>query len=281
MPELPEVETVRRGLVPLLAGRALRRVLVRRPDLRFPLPPGFAAALTGRRVTAVERRAKYLLIRLDDGVVWIAHLGMSGRFVADPEAGAPAPGDHDHVLVDTDAGWTIRFRDPRRFGFMDLWPAGRIDDHPMLARLGPEPLSAAFGPAFLEERLSGRRVAVKSAILDQGVVAGMGNIYACESLFRARLSPVRLAGAVPASAIRRLVAAIRSVLEEAIAAGGSTLRDHRQPSGEVGTFQDGFAVYDRAGTACPNCTCDVGRTGGIQRIVQGGRATFYCPRRQR
>lgn len=280
MPELPEVETVRRGLAPVLVGRRIVRVDQARPDLRFPLPLEFVAAIEGRRVEAIERRAKYLLVVLSGGLVLMAHLGMSGRFRIFSEPPPPRE-PHDHVVFTTDEGVTIRFHDPRRFGFMDLCPQEALHRHPMLARLGPEPLGEAFTAAWLGQRLAGRSTSLKDAILDQANVAGMGNIYACESLFRARLSPTRLAGTVSARQTGRLWLAIRAVLGEAIAAGGSSLRDHRRPSGELGTFQHGFAVYGRTGASCPGCTCTPARTGGIRRIVQGGRSTFYCAKRQR
>ncbi|MGF1639521.1 MAG: bifunctional DNA-formamidopyrimidine glycosylase/DNA-(apurinic or apyrimidinic site) lyase [Rhodospirillales bacterium] len=279
MPELPEVETVRRGLTPVLVGHRLTRVVLRRPDLRFPLPEGFAARLRDRRVEAVDRRGKFLLIRLEGGLVLIAHLGMSGRFrvFEDPP---PPPEAHDHVLFEIDRGASLRFHDPRRFGFMDLVGAAALDRHPMLAALGPEPLGEGFDGAFLAERLRGKRSPLKAAILDQRIVAGMGNIYACESLYRARLSPTRVASTITGSRATRLATAIRAVLEEAIAAGGSTLRDHRRPSGELGYFQHRFAVYARAGMPCPDCDCDLQRTGGIRRVVQAGRSTFHCAKRQ-
>jgi formamidopyrimidine-DNA glycosylase len=279
MPELPEVETVRRGLIPVLAGRRLAAVELRRPDLRFPLPPDFARRLVGRRVEDIDRRGKYLLIRLDSGEVWLAHLGMSGRFCVHP--GEPPPlAVHDHVVVQTDDGTTVRFHDPRRFGFMDLVAAADLDGHPCLVALGPDPLGPEFTAAYLAGRLAGRRTSLKAALLDQRVVAGMGNIYASESMFWARLSPLRLAAAVGGAGATRLVAAIRAVFVEAIAAGGSSLRDHRQPSGELGFFQHGFAVYGRPGEPCPGCRCQPARTGGIRRIVQCGRSTFYCGHRQ-
>lgn len=280
MPELPEVETVRRGLTPDLVGRRLTRVAARRPDLRFPLPDDFAARLTGRRIEAIDRRGKYLLLPLDDGWVWLAHLGMSGCFRLDP-AGNPGNDVHDHLVLHLDSGAALTFHDPRRFGFMDLVAADSLEAHPMLARLGPDPLGAGFDTAWLTDRLQGRRTPVKAAILDQGVVAGMGNIYASESLFRARISPERLAASLGRRELQRLVAAIRATFEDAIAAGGSSLRDHRQPSGELGFFQHSFAVYGRAGRPCPDCCCNVAETGGIRRIVQSGRATFFCAHRQR
>lgn len=280
MPELPEVETVRRGLLTVLAGQRLAVVEQRRPDLRFPLPADFARRLAGRRIEDIERRGKYLLIRLDADEVWLAHLGMSGRFCID-RPDTPPPGPHDHVLLRTDSGVCVRFHDPRRFGFMDLVPAETLDQCPHLAGLGPDPLGPRFDGAYLAASLAARRTPLKAALLDQRVVAGMGNIYASESLFRARLSPARMAATVGGKRVERLVAAIKEVFTEAIAAGGSSLRDHRQPSGELGFFQHGFAVYGRAGEPCPGCRCQPARTGGIRRIVQSGRSTFYCGLRQR
>lgn len=277
MPELPEVETVRRGLLPALLGRSLSRVVVRRADLRFPLPSDFGRRIEGRRVLGIERRGKYLLIGLTGSSVWLVHLGMSGSFRFGADAGLLT---HDHLVIGTDAGTLIAFHDPRRFGFMDLAAADAIDRHPRLAGLGADPLSDGFTPAYLRSQLAGRRSALKTALMDQAVVAGMGNIYASESLFRAGLSPARAAGGVPAHVLARLTAAIGAVFADAIAAGGSSLKDHVQPSGELGCFQHSFAVYDRAGQPCPGCTCDAAVTGGIRRIVQGGRATYYCPRRQ-
>lgn len=280
MPELPEVETVRRGLAEVLEGQRLVGVRARRPDLRFPIPAGFEARLTGRRVVSVGRRGKFLVIRLEGDLVLICHLGMSGSFRIfshDP----PPPQTHDHIILRTESQTTLRFHDPRRFGFVDLVTAGDLPDHPMLAKLGPEPLEADFTGRYLAACLKGRITPVKAAILDQRAVAGMGNIYACESLFRAGLSPRRTAATVVGRRADRLVAAIRDVLAEAIAAGGSSLRDHRRPSGELGYFQHRFAVYGRAGQPCPGCTCDLATAGGIRRIVQAGRSTFYCANRQR
>lgn len=280
MPELPEVETVRRGLLPVLAGRRLVHVLQRRPDLRFPLPERFAERLSGRRVERIDRRGKYLLALLDSDEVWLAHLGMSGRFCVDEDGTAPLD-PHDHLVLRTDEGRRIRFCDPRRFGFMDLVPADAVDRHPHLAGLGPDPLGPEFDGAYLARRLAGKLAPLKAALVDQSIVAGMGNIYASESLFRAGLSPKRTATTVQGARAVRLATAIREVFADAIAAGGSSLRDHRQPSGELGFFQHGFAVYGRAGEPCPGCRCDLTRTGGIRRIVQSGRSTFYCGHRQR
>jgi formamidopyrimidine-DNA glycosylase len=230
----------------------------------------------------VDRRGKFLLIHLDDGRVWLVHLGMSGSFrIQHAAADAAPPHPHDHLLIETDAGVRLAFHDPRRFGFMDLIAAEALHEHAMLARLGPEPLGAGFDGAHLRERFAHRAAPLKAVLLDQGTVAGMGNIYASESLFRARLSPLRAAASVSGAACGRLAAAIRWVFLEAIEAGGASLRDHRRPSGELGCFQHGFAVYRRGGKACPGCRCDVAATGGIRRIVQSGRSTYYCAWRQR
>ena len=279
MPELPEVETVCRGLATRLEGRRLVRVDVRRVGLRLPFPKGLARRLSGRVVTAIRRRAKYILVHLDDGGVVIAHLGMSGRMVIS-EAPAPAPGRHDHLVLETADGAVVTFNDARRFGLVVMSDAAGLVDHPLLADLGPEPLDPAFTPAVLSAALAGRRSPIKAALLDQRVVAGLGNIYVSEALFHAGISPVRESRTVAGAGAEALVPAIRSVLEAAIAAGGSSLRDYVQASGELGYFQHQFAVYGRTGEACPGCTCDRTRTGGIVRLVQTGRSTFWCPRRQ-
>ena len=276
MPELPEVETVRRGLEAVLLGTRLVKVEVRRPDLRWPLPPDLARRLTGRRVTSLKRRAKYLLIGLDDGAVLIAHLGMSGRMLV--STGLPNRLDpHDHVMLAGDKGQVVRFNDARRFGMLDLVDSASLEQHKLLAGLGPEPLDPSFDGLALARRLKGKAAPIKAALLDQRVVAGLGNIYVCEALFEAGISPLRKAGTVGAGRVDALVRAIKRVLTEAIEAGGSSLRDHRRPDGELGYFQHRFAVYDREGEPCPGCTCK----GGIARIVQSGRSTFYCKRRQR
>ncbi|GAB4176215.1 MAG: bifunctional DNA-formamidopyrimidine glycosylase/DNA-(apurinic or apyrimidinic site) lyase [Thalassobaculales bacterium] len=274
MPELPEVETVMRGLAPHLEGRRLAAVEQRRPDLRRPFPPDFAARLTGRRVSHLRRRAKYILATLDDGAMLLIHLGMSGRLLVSPGR-PPALDPHDHVVLTTEDGTVIRFNDVRRFGVMDLFAAAAADSHPLLAGLGPEPLGNGFSGPVLAAALAGRRTPVKAALLDQKVVAGIGNIYACEALYRAGISPRRLAQSVTGARAERLAAAIRAVLGEAIAAGGSTLRDYRHADGELGYFQHAFAVYGREGEACPCCG------GPVRRIMQAGRSTFYCAKRQR
>ncbi len=277
LPELPEVETVVEGLRRVLPGRRFARVVARRPDLRVALPAGFVRRLKGRRVVAVDRRAKYILVALDDGTVLLIHLGMSGRLLFD----AAEVGPHDHVTFGLDDGRSVTFRDPRRFGMMDLADAATLADHPRLKGLGPEPLAAGFTGTVLADRLAGRRTPIKAALLDQGTVAGLGNIYVCETLYHARLSPVVEAAAVTPAGARRLVRAVRKVLRAAIAAGGSSLRDYVQVSGELGYFQTRFAVYGRAGAPCPDCVCDVAKTGGIARMVQANRSTFYCAWHQR
>ena len=277
MPELPEVESVRRGLEPVLEGSRLVRVLARRPDLRFPLPKDFQARLEGRRIAGIGRRAKYLLVALDGPDVLMIHLGMSGR-IRIHQGPPPPPEPHDHVDFTTDTGATVRFHDPRRFGFMDLIAAERLFAHPLLASQGPEPLDNSFDGPGLATRLKGKKTSIKAALMDQRVVAGLGNIYVSESLFRAGISPKRTAATVQGGRAAKLAQAIRDVLNDAIAAGGSSLRDHRQPSGELGYFQHRFAVYGRDGEACPGCTC---RKRTIHLIVQGGRATYFCPTRQR
>lgn len=284
MPELPEVETVCRGLATVLEGRRLTTVEVRRPDLRIPFPPGFAAALSGRRIERIRRRGKYFVWALDDGTALLGHLGMSGSMVVSPPgSNNPPPGAHDHVLFHTEEGARVTYNDPRRFGLMTLSTVAAVESHPLLTGMGPEPLSDAFTADVLAAALAGKRTPIKSALLDQAVVAGLGNIYVCEALFRARISPRRLAGTVGRARLAVLVPAIKSVLTEAIASGGSSLRDHRQASGELGYFQHSFQVYDREGQPCPGCDCGAaeGQAKGIQRIVQAGRSTFFCAKRQR
>jgi formamidopyrimidine-DNA glycosylase len=275
MPELPEVETVVRGLRPHLEGRSLARVTVRRRDLRTAFPRDLATRLTGRRIEWLARRAKYILVALDDGNVLVVHLGMSGRMLVASPAAAAAP--HDHVEFETDQGVRIVYNDPRRFGLMTLVDQRRLERHRLFRGLGPEPLGNVFNAVALSAALRHKRTPIKSALLDQRVVAGLGNIYVCEALFRAGISPRRLAASVAGVRAERLVPAIRAVLEEAIAAGGSSLKDYRQSTGELGYFQHRFAVYDRAGSPCPGCTCKV----AVRRIVQAGRSTFYCAHRQR
>ncbi len=283
MPELPEVETVRCGLAPVMEGQVIARAQVNRPDLRWPFPPDMAARLSGARVLALRRRSKYLLADLDRGETLLIHLGMSGRMLV---SGAPvgrfvhdhpAPEKHDHVVIDMTSGARITFNDPRRFGAMDLMATHSAETHPLLAKLGPEPLGNGFHEAHLAAALAGRRTPIKAALLDQRIVAGLGNIYVCEALFRAGISPRRLAGSLGPRRIARLTGAIRAVLTEAIAAGGSSLRDYRQADGELGYFQHAFDVYGREGAPCRKPGCD----GRIARLVQSARSSFHCPRCQR
>ena len=279
MPELPEVETVMRGLQARLQGRTIVSALVHRPDLRWALPPGLAARLTGARVESFRRRAKYILMRLDGGDSVLIHLGMSGRMVLGPRQ-PNAITLHEHIVMETDDGWRVGFVDPRRFGSIDLVPTAAEDQHRLLAGLGPEPLDPAFDAAALSAALAGKRTPIKAALLDQRLVAGLGNIYVCEALFRARISPLRQAATVPGARAARLVTAIRATLTEAIAAGGSSLRDYVQPDGELGYFQHAWKVYGREGLPCERCPGPPA-CAGVARIVQSARSTFYCPRTQR
>ncbi|MBT4931942.1 MAG: bifunctional DNA-formamidopyrimidine glycosylase/DNA-(apurinic or apyrimidinic site) lyase [Rhodospirillaceae bacterium] len=280
MPELPEVETVRRGLAPVLEGCRLARAVARRPDLRLPLPEDFGQRLTGRTVLRVGRRAKYLLIELDDGATLISHLGMSGSFRIYTET-PPVLAKHDHVILTTDQGVEIRYNDPRRFGFMVMAEPDQQESHPMIRDIGPEPLDGDFTAQVLARSLHGRKAPIKAALLDQSVVAGLGNIYVAEALFQAGISPKRKAATIAGVRAEKLHRAIVDVLTRAIEAGGSSISDHRQTDGELGYFQHTFAVYGRAGQACPGCDCDISKTGGIARIQQSGRSTFYCTKRQR
>jgi formamidopyrimidine-DNA glycosylase len=279
MPELPEVETVMRGLQLRLQGRILLRAVARRPDMRWPLPPGLVTTLTGARVANFRRRAKYILMRLDSGWSVLIHLGMSGRMVVEP-VGRNDITLHEHIELETDDGWRVGFVDPRRFGSVDLIETDREDSHRLLAGLGPEPLEDAFSVATLDATLAGKRTPIKAALLDQKVVAGLGNIYVSEALFRAGISPQRLAASIPGARSKRLVPAIKQTLSEAIAAGGSSLRDYVQPDGELGYFQHEWKVYGREGEPCPDCPAGKA-CPGVRRIVQSGRSTFYCPRKQR
>lgn len=281
MPELPEVETVMRGLARVLEGRLIVAAAITRPDMRWPFPDGLVTRLTGARVLGFRRRAKYLLMRLDGGDSLLVHLGMSGRMVARRTADRPNdPVLHEHFSLQTEDGTHVGFVDPRRFGSVDLVATAQEDQHRLLAGLGPEPLAAAFTAEVLSSALAGRRTPIKAALLDQRVVAGLGNIYVSEALYRAGISPERLAGSVAGSRCRKLVPAIKSVLNDSISAGGSSLRDYVQADGGIGFFQERFAVYDRAGLGCAECP-GAPLCQGIQRIVQSGRASFYCPRRQR
>jgi formamidopyrimidine-DNA glycosylase len=275
MPELPEVETVRRGLALKMTGHQIVRAELRREDLRRPFPPMLAQRLTGAAVGKLKRRGKYLLIELDDTGTLLLHLGMSGRITAGDATAQHAK--HDHVVLTLDDGTVVRFNDARRFGLLDYIKRGEEGAHPLLAGMGPEPLEPGFDGAFLATTLAGKMTPIKAALLDQRIVAGLGNIYVCEALYRAGISPRRLAGTVAGARADKLTAAIKSVLTEAIEAGGSSLRDYVQTDGELGYFQHHWAVYGKEGEPCPGCTC----AEGVRRIVQSGRSTFFCAKKQR
>ncbi len=283
MPELPEVETVRMGLLPVMEGRQIDKATVNRPDLRWPFPPRMANRLTGARVLGLRRRSKYILADLSTGETLLIHLGMSGRMlISGAQLGQfhhdhPAPAKHDHVVLDMEGGARVTFNDARRFGAMDLLTTATADTHPLLANIGPEPLGNDFHETHLAARLKGRAMPIKSALLDQQNVAGLGNIYVCEVLFRAGISPLRLARDVSPDEVARLVPIIRDVLIEAIAAGGSSLKDYRQADGELGYFQHTFRVYGREGQPCTTPGCQ----SLIARTVQSGRSSFHCPTCQR
>jgi len=290
MPELPEVETVRRGLRSVMEGYVIERVEQRRDDLRFPLPPRFSSDLAGQSVIALTRRAKYLLAHLDNTNVLIMHLGMSGRFAVTHDGATQTPGRfhtqvplaHEHIVFHMSGGARIGYFDPRRFGAMDIVAGIEIAKHRLLAKLGPEPLGTTFSAAYLNQTLGQKRTSIKSALLDQRIVAGLGNIYVCEALFRARIDPHREAASLtgrqrPGRALTRLVGAVQGVLHEAIEAGGSSLRDHAATDGTLGYFQHSFAVYDREASPCPRFEC----TGTIARSVQSGRSTYWCGACQR
>ena len=297
MPELPEVETVRRGLVPAMVGHAFEHVEQRRPDLRFPLPQDFAGRLEGRSIERLERRGKYLLAHLSDGAVLLMHLGMTGSFLVSQSEKARgkkisrsgklvAPNSvsaHDHVVFHMSDGATVTYNDPRRFGFMLLVEPQERDSHPLLRDLGIEPLGEELTAAHLAAKARGKRTDLKAFLLDQRIIAGLGNIYVSEALFRAKLLPTRGAATIatatgkPTAKAEALVQAIRDVLNDAIGAGGSTLRDYRHADGKLGYFQHRFGVYNRAGKKCQREGCG----GTIERMVQSGRSTFYCPRCQR
>lgn len=280
MPELPEVETVMRGMDAALRGRRIARVDVRRKDLRVPFPKDLAKKLEGRSLAQFSRRAKYVLARLDDGQVLVIHLGMSGRVQLVGPKEEFTPGKHDHLVVTMADGRRFALNDARRFGVVLLLPEEKLDAHPSFRTLGPEPLGNKFDAAYLEEKLAGRKTAIKVAIMDQRIVVGVGNIYACEALYQAGIDPRRAAGKVSRAELEKLVPAIRDVLARAIEAGGSTLRDYKQADGELGYFQHEFKVYGREGEPCPARGCGCRKQGGVQRIVQGGRSTFFCPVRQ-
>lgn len=278
MPELPEVETVCRGLAKALNSARIVKAETHRPDLRIPLPKNLAERLKGRRIQTIHRRAKYILIDLDKGETLLLHLGMSGRMVIGKERVRPEK--HDHIVFHFDNGLHVHFNDPRRFGMCDLIKTKDLPKYKLLKHVGIEPLEKGLTPEFLATKFKGKKTTIKAALLDQRVIAGIGNIYACEALFHAGISPKRLAGKCTKEQLAKLPGAIRKVLNAAIKAGGSSLRDYVQADGELGYFQHHFAVYDREGKPCPSCVCDLSKTGGVQRIPQGGRSTFYCKTKQ-
>lgn len=283
MPELPEVETVMRGLSPAMTGVRITTAHVNRPDLRWPFPDRMAERLSGAKVLGLRRRSKYILIDLDTQETLLVHLGMSGRMIVsgDPLGqfvhDHPKAEKHDHVVFDMENGARVTFNDPRRFGAMDLLETRTANEHPLLAQIGPEPLGNAFNESYLKDRLKTRKSPIKTVLLDQKVVAGLGNIYVCESLYRAKIAPDKVAAKLSSQKISALVPIIRDVLSQAIEAGGSSLKDFRQADGELGYFQHVFDVYGREGELChtPECKCE------IARLVQSGRSTFHCPKCQR
>ena len=295
MPELPEVETVRRGLAPVMEGNVIARAEVRRANLRFDFPDQMAARLEGRHIDALSRRSKYLLADLDDGLVLVMHLGMSGSFRVVSEDEQHLIGEdafhlargkrpaHDHVVLHLRSGASVLYNDPRRFGFFDLIPRAELADHPYFAKLGVEPVGNALSAEYLAEKFANKKTPIKAALLDQHIVAGLGNIYVCEALFRSGIAPTRQAGSLvtkagkPSARLTLLCDEIRATIAEAIEAGGSTLRDHTRADGTLGYFQHRFKVYDREGEPCSKEGC----TGEVARITQSGRSTFYCPKCQK
>ena len=280
MPELPEVETVRKGLEPYMTGHVITQADIRRPDLRWPFPDNMAARLVGKRVERLRRRSKYILCDLDSGETLLIHLGMSGRMtISSPDKieAHPALEKHDHVVIDMDNGARITFNDTRRFGAMDLLDTKTAEQHKLLASIGPEPLGNSFDEAYFVAALKGKNTPIKSALLDQRIVAGLGNIYVCEALWRTGISPLCKAGSLTKARAASLVPAIRAVLNDAIAAGGSSLKDYRQADGELGYFQHSFATYGREDAPCKTPDCK----GVIKRVVQSGRSSFYCPKCQK
>jgi len=276
MPELPEVETVRCGLIPVLEGATLKKAITRREGLRIPFPTDFTERLEGNTIERLRRRSKYILLDCVDGLVVILHLGMSGRVTIYKEGEDPIIGKHDHVSLITEKGDHIVYTDPRRFGLITFTDINTMDNHALLKNIGPEPLGNTFNTALLDARLIGKKSSIKSALLDQTLVAGLGNIYVCEALWRAGINPTRTGNSVAGKGAARLVPIIRDVLSEAIAAGGSTLKDYAQADGELGYFQHSFNVYGREGEDCSNKACG----GTIERIVQSNRSTFFCPKCQ-
>ena len=280
MPELPEVEIVKRGITPAMLNQNIERLILNRPDLRFPIPPFLPEKLKGRSVMNLQRRGKYILGFIESGDGFVLHLGMSGVVTVLAPGESYVPQKHDHVIFEMGDGGRIVFNDPRRFGFLDFVQESMWQDSKPFSQMGPEPLGNDFNGPALAAKLKGRKVPIKNALLDQSVVAGVGNIYACEALYMAGISPKRMAGSVQGVRAERLAQAIQDVLRKAIEVGGSTLKDYRHADGNLGYFQHHFSVYDKEGYACPTCDCDIVETHGVSRFVQSGRSTFYCSRKQ-
>ena len=281
MPELPEVETVMRGLTPTLLHNKIDKVTLYRKDLRIPFPENMNKRMSGLVVASLTRRAKYILVHFEGGLILAIHLGMSGRVSIIPKGENYDLQKHDHLKIDLNTGAQIIYNDPRRFGMVFLLKQGELETHKAFSHLGPEPLGNHFSAPYLRAALENKKTSIKQALLDQRVVVGVGNIYACEALYQAKIDPRKSAHKITGKKAEELVRVIRDVLKRAIKAGGSTLKDYRHADGELGYFQHNFTVYDCVGRACPNCDCDINKTGGVQRIVQGGRSTFYCPRQQK
>lgn len=281
MPELPEVETVKSGMAQVLEGAVFSDVDQRRPDLRVPFPEKLTDRLIGRRIETIARRAKYVLVYLDNRTVLVIHLGMSGRVLVMNDGRYYKPEKHDHLICGFEDGCKFVLNDPRRFGMVLLIHENEIGNYTAFSKMGPEPLGNEFSGTVLFEKLQGKKSPIKTVLLDQRVVAGLGNIYVCEALYYAGIDPQRPAESLSTDEAENLVSSIRNVLIRAIKAGGSSLKDYRTANGDLGYFQFSFAVYDREGGACPDCSCDVSKTGGIKRIIQGGRSTFYCQEKQK
>ena len=281
MPELPEVETVMRGLSPVLSGNKIAKIDLHRPNLRIPFPKDMQRQLSNKKIISLQRRAKYIFVLFEGGEILVIHLGMSGRILIIPHGEDYELQKHDHMVVTMQSGDQIIYNDPRRFGMVFIIDEDELETHKIFSRLGPEPLSNNFSAAYLLETLKNKNTSIKQALLDQHVVVGVGNIYACEALYQSKISPMAKASSIKGKKAENLVRAIRDVLTRAIKAGGSTLKDYRHADGELGYFQHSFTVYDQEGEACPDCDCNIAKTGGVKRIVQSGRSTFYCPRQQK
>ena len=279
MPELPEVETIKNGIAKAIGNCRIRKVTIRQAHLREDVPAGLPEAVRGAALTGYERRAKYILIHLDNGKSLIWHMGMSGKVLICDTLPDPL-GKHDHLIIETENGYLV-YNDPRRFGLFTICETGKLGGHPLLARLGPEPFAPGITPQYLFEHLQKKKIAVKAALLDQELVVGIGNIYASEALFEAGISPLRPANQVSRTECKKLTDAVQAVLKRAIEAGGSTLKDYEKPDGSLGYFQNQHCVYNKTGQRCPGCTCDISQTGGIHKTVIAGRSTFYCPKKQK